>query len=200
MEKIIVIFFIFLVFLGSGIGGYFLYIKYFNKNTIPPTTTPTPTTIQPTISPSTSTPAPLKTNIIIGTKTINDGDTINFKSGRTNKFCTYDDDNWSLRCSRTVAQSWENFDVKILDINNNVIALKNGRTGKYCADKDDVKGLQCKSDNISDGEKFIISPLDGNNFSLKSNRTGKYCRDDDDVYGVRCTTPSINNNGDKFII
>lgn len=194
--------------LSLGIGGFFIY----KQNPIKKVAANSPpiNTLSPTISPTTSNPAPIntispittpilpKTNIVIGTKTINDGDIINFKSGRTNKFCTYDDDNWSLRCSRDIAQGWENFNVKILDINNNVIALKNGRTGKYCTDKDDVKGLECKTDNILDWEKFTITPLDGNNFSLKSGRTGKYCRDDDNVYGVRCTTPNINNNGDKF--
>lgn len=206
--KILIIFLIFFIFCVIGGGFYYFQIYLPSTQTFSPSsqdsnkpdssqpvsnTTLPPSTIAPSIIPTTSAPI---NYVMIGNKQIHDGDTISFKNSDSGKICS---DSNGLICNRDNVGPWEQFTVKITDLNKNLIALKSGNSNKWCTDmtgQPDNKVI-CSADKINGWEQFKVGSFD-NKFTLTSGNTNQNCKFRDNK--ISCPGPSFGNPDEQFII
>ncbi len=166
--KIVLIFIILLIFIGSGIGIYYMII---NSSTTTTTTTTKTTTTLPSTTTTTTPPPEYKFEDIFkpGKKSV-------LKSSN-GKYCTdmseYNNDpNRGMECAVDVIKEWEQY---IVEKRDNGLTIKSNKNGKFCSDDRDKNKLICNRDAALEWEtfKYVINP--DKTITLSSGRTGKVC-------------------------
>ncbi len=105
---------------------------------------------------------------------------INFRSGRSQKYCSGDYN--VVICNRDTPGAWEKYSVEKQP--DGTVALRGGKRNMYCSDYSDGV-LRCNIPSIGSWEKHQIVMNNDNTFALKGGRGGKYCTDDNDSL-IRC--------------
>ncbi|WP_234424313.1 M12 family metallopeptidase [Aquimarina sp. Aq107] len=94
-----------------------------------------------------------------------------------------------MNCNRTVAQSWEKFE--IIRLEGGKVAFK-GDNGKYVSSENGLSAITCNRSEIGDWEQFTLVSIGGNKYVIKGNN-GRYISSEDGRIPMTCNRVNIGS-------